>query len=127
VIAPAKPGAYKDVKNPGVAEIDPYNAADSSKQKPTDVQADVAWHVHPGATETVTSAGGQSQTSTSMSTTIGGSVKQQTFSFTQPPSAVDIQNASAKLNIVVGARDKQVYVFDQSGVTCKESLKDFNK
>lgn len=127
VIAPAKSGPYKDVKNPGTAEIDPYNAADSSKQKPNDTQADLAWHVHPAATETVTSAGGQSQTSMGQSTTMGGSVKQQTFSFTQPPSDHDIQNAGAKLNIVVGARDKQVYVYDNSGVTCQESLKEFNK
>jgi len=40
VVAPAKPGAVKDVKTKGPAEIDPYDAADKSKQKPGNVHAD---------------------------------------------------------------------------------------
>jgi len=122
VIAPAEPGKFKDVTQPGAAQVDPYKAADPAKQKPGDVQADVAWHVHPSATSetTTTNANGQTVVTTS--------------SFNQPPSSNqtgggDIQNAAPAptVNIVVGAGDKTVYVYDSKGCTCKESLKDFNK
>jgi hypothetical protein len=33
-VAPAVPGAYKDVKQPGVVEIDPNKAAHPAQQKP---------------------------------------------------------------------------------------------
>ena len=123
-VAPAQPGAYKDVKQPGVAEISPLKAADPSKQKPDDVKADVEWHVHPSGQVTETT-GSQSTPGTVV---FGGTVSTTTYRFNQPPSAVDIQNAGgANLDIVVGARDKTVYVYDSSGCTCKESLKDFNK
>jgi RHS repeat-associated protein len=117
VIAPAQPGAYHDVTVPGVAQIDPYKAADPALQKPGEVQADTEWHVHPSATADTTSTNDAGQTVTTPHV------------FNQPPSGVDIQNASPAptVNIVVGARDKTVYVYTNQGCTCKESLKDFNK
>jgi hypothetical protein len=124
VVAPAQPGKYQDVKTPGEAKIDPFKAADSSKQKPGDVKADVEWHVHPSASITDTT-GPQSAPGTVV---FGGTTTTTTYQFNQPPSGVDIQGAgAANLSIVVGARDKTVYVYDSSGCTCKESLKDFNK
>jgi RHS repeat-associated protein len=124
-VAPAVPGAYKDVKQPGVVEIDPNKAANPAQQKPGDVQADVVWHVHPGAQVTETT-GSQSAPGTVV---FGGSVTTTTYNFVQPPSAVDMGSAgpAPTLNLVIGARDKTVYVFGSSGVTCQESLKDFNK
>jgi RHS repeat-associated protein len=123
-VAPAQSGAYKDVKQPGVAEMDPLKAANPSQQKPDDVKADVEWHVHPSAQATDTT---ESQSAPG-AVVFGGTVSTTTYQFNQPPSGVDIENAGgADLNIVVGARDKTVYVYDGSGCTCKESLKDFNK
>lgn len=54
---------------------------------------------------------------------------QTTSSFVQPPSAVDIQNASPSptINIVVGTGNKTVYVYTGAGCTYHESLKEFNK
>ncbi|MGA3024603.1 MAG: RHS repeat-associated core domain-containing protein [Bryobacteraceae bacterium] len=116
-VAPAAPGAFKDVKEPGKAEINPNKAADPALQKPGDVTADVAWHVHPSATADTTSTNAQGQT-----------VLTHSF-FKQPPSPGDIQGAfpAPTTNIVVGARDQKVYVYTGEGPTCKESLKDFNK
>ena len=116
-IAPAEPGAFKDVTTPGDAQIQPYKAADPSKQKPGEVQADAEWHVHPSASVTKTS------------TNAAGQTVQTTSTFNQAPSSRDIQQATPAptINIVVGARDKTVYVYTQKGCTCKESLKDFNK
>jgi RHS repeat-associated protein len=117
VQAPATPGAYKDVTTPGPATSDPYKTADPSKAKPGDVQADVDYHTHPNGTATTTSLNPSGQT------------VQTTSSFNQPPSAVDIQNASPAptLNIVVGTGNNTVYFYTGAGTTCTESLKDFYK
>lgn len=123
-VAPATPGAYKDVKQPGVAEIDPYKAADPALQKPGNVQASVDWHAHPSA-EVVETSGAKSEPGTVV---FGGTVKTQTSNFTQPPSPADRNAANpGTLHVVIGARDKTVYVYNSSGVVCKESLKEFNK
>ena len=112
------------MKQQGTVEIDPFKAANPAQQKPGDVQADVEFHVHPSA-EVIETTGPQQGGGT---TTIGGTVTTTTSNFKQPPSPVDIQNATpGTLNLVIGARDKTVYVYDSSGCTCKESLKDFNK
>lgn len=60
---------------------------------------------------------------------IGGTTKTDTSFFIQSPSNADIQNATPAptINIVVGAQNKTVYVYDNKGCTCQESLKDFNK
>ena len=125
VVAPAQPGKYQDVKVPGEAKIDPFKAADPSLQKPGDVIADVEWHVHPSASVTETT-GSQSAPGTVV---LGGTTTTKTYSFNQFPSPdADIPNAgAAKLSIVVGARDKTVYVYNTSGIVCTESLRDFNK
>lgn len=83
------------------------------------------WHVHPSG-EITDTTGPQQGGGT---TTIGGTVMTQTYNFNQPPSAMDISIAqpSPAINIVAGARDKTIYVYDSSGCTCKESFKDFNK
>jgi RHS repeat-associated protein len=99
--------------------MDPLKAANPSQQKPDDVKADVAFHVHPSAQVTDTT-GAQSAPGTVV---FGGTVNTTTYNFVQAPSAVDIGNAGeANLNIVVGARDKTVYVYDkemrgQTGLT----------
>ena len=117
VQAPAQPGPYKDPTTPGPATSDPYKTADPSKAKPVDVQADVAYHTHPNGTETTTSLNPQGQT-----------VVNTSF-FVQPPSAVDIQNASPAptINLVVGTGNNTVYFYTGAGTTCTESLKDFYK
>ena len=116
--APAQPGPYKDVNTPGPATSDPYKTANPANAKPGDVQADVSYHTHPSATGTETTT-----------TNAAGQTVVNTPVFNQPPSPVDIQNASPSptINIVVGTRDKTVYVYTDKGCTCKESLKDFNK
>jgi len=123
-IAPAEPGKAGDVTKPGKVEIDPFKAAAPSKQKPGDVQADVDWHVHPRALVETSSTN-----STPGTVVFGGTTKTETSFFIQRPSPEDIQAASPAptLNLVIGARDNTVYVYDSSGVTCQESLKDFNK
>jgi hypothetical protein len=115
--APAVPGPGKDVTTPGPATSDPYKTADPSKANPGDVQADVSYHTHPSATATTTTTNAQ------------GQPVQTTSSFAQPPSDVDIQNASPSptINIVVETGNKTVYVYTGAGCTFHESLKDFNK
>jgi RHS repeat-associated protein len=125
-VAPAEPGKAKDVTTPGHPEIDPYKAADPSKAKPGDVQADVVWHVHPSAVVETSTPNTKASPGT---TVIGGTTTVETSFFIQTPSPVDIQNATPAptVNIVVGAQNKTVYVYDSKGCTCQESLKDFNK
>jgi hypothetical protein len=98
-VAPAVPGAMpKPGENP---HIDPGK---SVKPVPSDSVKSVGgfWHVHPGR---------------------GGGA-----GFVQPPSAVDIKAATAPINIVIGAGNKQVYFYNSSGVIGSPmSLKDFMK
>lgn len=130
VVAPSQPGTAKDVTSPGHAEIDPYKAADSSKQIPGDVQADVVWHVHPSALIETSESSSAAAPGT---TVIGGTTTTHSFFFVQTPSDVDIRGAipAPTVNIVVGARSKMLYIFDDKSTTkrctCQESLKDFNK
>lgn len=77
-IAPAVPGKAGDVTKPGKVEIDPFKAADPSKQKPGDVQADVDWHVHPGALVQTSSTD-----STPGAIVFGGTTKTDTSFFIQ--------------------------------------------
>jgi RHS repeat-associated protein len=116
LVVPADPGKFKDVNSPGNVSIDPLKAADPSQQGKVQVPPDVMWHVHPAADNTT------------ISTNPGTGVTTSTeHSFAQAPSPGDIRNAVGKLNLVVGARDKTVYVYNTSGSVCQESLKDFNK
>jgi hypothetical protein len=59
-------------------------------------------------------------------TVIGGTTTTTTGSFNQPPSGRDIGNAmSGQTHIVVGARDKKVYVYGTAGVRATFPLKQF--
>lgn len=99
IVSPAKPGPYSS-PNDKTAHIDPGNAVNPSLNNSL-VSVGGTWHVHPRG------GGGQS--------------------FVQPPSAVDMRNAVAPINIVVGAGNKRVYFYDSSGVIRQMSLKQFMK
>ena len=69
------------------------------------------WHVHPSG-EIAQEKGNLRTTKT----------------FNQPPSDTDIKEAGFGVNIVVGARDKKVYFYDNLGIIGKPiKLKDFLK
>src|SRR6266566_2513016 len=56
----------------------------------------------------------------------GGTTTTTTYSFKQPPSGRDMANAlSGTTNIVVGARDKKVYIYDSGGTRATFPLKQF--
>jgi len=105
IVQPAQPGAYSDPSKDKLATMDTgksVNPVPSNSVK----SVENTYHIHPG-----------------------GSVQKgdKTYFFNQPPSAEDISGASAGLNIVVGARDKQVYFYNSSGNLGEMSLKDFMK
>ena len=53
-------------------------------------------------------------------------IARETSFFKQEPSGGDIQNATLKINIVVGAGDKRVYFYNKSGLIGQPiKLKDF--
>lgn len=57
---------------------------------------------------------------------IGGTTTTATYSFKQPPSGRDIGNAlPGTTNIVVGARDKKVYIYGGGGTRATFPLKQF--
>ncbi len=116
IVVPAEPGKFKDVKNQGNVSMNPFKAADPSQQGKVQEPPDVEWHVHPAATNTTMTVDAAT-----------GTTKLTTAAFTQAPSPGDILNSTGRLNLVVGARDKTVYVYNTSGPVCQESLKDFNK
>jgi hypothetical protein len=98
VVVPAKPGP---AEKPGEKEvhIDPGNSKDPSL-KDNLKSVDGAWHVHPKG---------------------HGDVQ-----FVQPPSKADKDAAlTTGTNIVVGAADKKVYFYNNSGGVGEMSLKDF--
>ena len=79
-------------------------------------------HVHPKGEISVTT-GPESKPGV---TVIGGTTTTQTSSFKQPPSGRDIGNAlPGTTNIVVGARDKKVYIYDSGGTRATFPLKQF--
>jgi hypothetical protein len=120
------PGLAKDVTTRGKVEMDPFKAANPSLQKPGDVHADVDWHIHPGAVVETSTSNSNAPAGTVV---FGGTTTVEKSFFIQSPSPADIQGAAPAPtpNIVVGAQNKTVYVYDSKGCTCQESLKDFNK
>jgi|GEM_PF-5829156 len=84
-------------------------------------------HVHPSGEIT----NDPSRARSGLGQTIGGTIA--TSNFVQKPSAVDIGNVSSVTNIVVGARDKNVYFYAASGnrtdcnCIAKMSLSNFKK
>ncbi len=98
IVSPAKPGP---TAKPGDKEVhmEVGNAVNPSLNQQMIPQGE--WHVHPQG------RGGRS--------------------FVQPPSDVDKANAVFKVNIVVGAGNKRVYIYNGSGVVREMSLKQFLK
>ena len=109
-VHPAVPGA---AYSPGASSVD-INLSNLVKpiDSNTTASVDIKWHIHP-AGETVTT------------TKIKGGTRTDTFNFAQPPSDRDKENAFHPINIVVGARDKTVYFYDQKGVTGTIPLSEF--
>ena len=110
VPVPAVPGPVGDPRTQkgDAAHIDPTNSADPSL-KNTLATVDLQWHVHPSG-----------------SITKGDFYSSSVSSFVQPPSPGDLRNANFRINIVVGAADKQVYFYNHQGLIGKPmKLKDF--
>jgi hypothetical protein len=120
-VVDAAPGAYSDLKSATQATVSLGRAANPAQQGIiTTLEGDA--HVHPKG-EIVTSP--QSGAGTIV---IGGTTT--TRNFVQPPSAVDISNAAAHpgtTHVVVGARDKKVYIYDGTGVRATFPLKQFRE
>jgi len=109
-VHPAVPGA---AYSPGASSVD-INLSNLVKpiDSNTTASVDIKWHIHP-AGETITT------------TKIKGGTRTDTFNFAQPPSERDKENAFHPINIVVGARDKTVYFYDQKGITGTIPLSEF--
>jgi hypothetical protein len=109
VSVPAKPGAANPAIKDG-ARIAPSNAVNPTL-KDDMIDLGGTWHVHPSGE--ITSG--------------KGNVRRTEF-FKQPPSAKDIEEAGAGINIVITSNDKEVYFYNGSGVIGKPiKLKDFLK
>jgi hypothetical protein len=111
----ASPGAYSDPRVPGgTASIDPTNPANPAERGIlTGVSG--TFHAHPKGEITETSPSSNTAPGTVV---IGGTTTTRTFNFNQPPSAVDISNAQrlgTRYNVVLGARDKKVYLYNGTG------------
>jgi hypothetical protein len=106
---PAKPGRA-NLAIEGGADVSPSDAIDPGA-KSGNFALGGTWHVHPQGT--VTEQEGNVRT---------------TKTFSQPPSAKDLKEAGAGINIVIGAGSKKVYFYDSSGVIGHPmKLKDFLK
>jgi hypothetical protein len=109
VPVPAKPGPANP-KIEGGAHVVPSDAVNPSL-KDNAVDLGGTWHVHPSGTLTEEKGNARN-----------------TKNFNQPPSAKDIKEAGSGMNIVVGARDKMMYFYNNSGLIAKPmKLKDFLK
>lgn len=104
-VAPAVPGPYSNPADKNKPSMDPSVSVNPS-QKQNWQSFDGTWHVHPAGT--VVDANG-------------------THSFKQVSSPVDRKNATTGINIVVGAKDRQVYFFNNSREIGHISLKQFMK
>ncbi|MBI1764493.1 MAG: carbohydrate-binding protein [Acidobacteria bacterium] len=100
-VVPAKAGSVSNPQKDSTATIktgDPANSADAGRI----VNLQGTFHIHPKGEVVIGPGPG----------VIGGTTT--TYNFNQPPSSVDIGNATTN-NIVVGARDKTVYFYNNSG------------
>jgi RHS repeat-associated protein len=110
---PAAAGPVSNPQTDAVATIQtgvPANPADAGRI----VTLQGTFHVHPKGEVVVGPGPG----------VIGGTTT--TYGFNQPPSQVDINNATTN-NIVVGARNKTVYFYNSSGVRGTFPLNQFLK
>lgn len=107
VVSPAQSGPYSDVKVPGgTATVDLGKPANPELLNKI-VKFEGEYHIHPKG-EIVETSGN----------------KQTTYNFVQPPSKADHSAALAPTNLVVGARDKKVYFYNQETTTSTQKLKD---
>jgi RHS repeat-associated protein len=120
-IIPAAPGAVSNPQTDDHAQITLSNFANAANNGAL-VSVDGTSHVHPRGEISVTT-GPESKPGV---TVMGGTTTTNTYSFKQPPSGRDIGNAiSGQTNIVVGARDKKVYIYDSGGTRATFPLKQF--
>ncbi|GIU81251.1 MAG: RHS repeat-associated core domain-containing protein [Acidobacteria bacterium] len=118
-IVVAASGPYSDPRTADEASIDTTIPA-NPKEEGILANITVMVHVHPKG-EIVT--GSNSSLGT---VTIGGS--QKVISFRQEPSAIDLKIAAAlpnTMHIVVGARNKTVYIYDGTGIRATFPLEKF--
>jgi RHS repeat-associated protein len=132
IAVPAVAGTYSDPKVPGgSATVDPTHSANPALAKSlTSVSG--TYHIHPSGEITVTN---QPNTSTTSGTVFGGPpIKQNTYNFIQPASAVDkatfpvfAQQGFGNTHIVVGARSKQVEIYNGGALQATMKLNSFLK
>ena len=80
-------------------------------------------HIHPKGEISVTTG---PEAKPGVTVVMGGTTTTTTYRFNQPPSGRDMANAlSGTTNIVVGARDKKVYIYDSGGTRATFPLKQF--
>jgi RHS repeat-associated protein len=110
VVVPAAAGAADPTITQGHVSIAigvPANPADAGRI----MTPQGGFHVHPrGQIETFSGP-------TSPDTIFGGTTTVDIRNFVQTPSARDLANAAYPVNIVVGARNRTVYFYYQSGTT----------
>jgi hypothetical protein len=108
---PSKPGPVSDPLVNSHAQVTPSDFANSADNGVLQ-NVDLIAHIHPKGTREVRSRPNNSVGQT----TIGGSETVTRGEFVQRPSQTDINNAlPGATNIVVGARDKTVYFYRNSG------------
>jgi RHS repeat-associated protein len=127
IIAPAVPGSAVELARDSKAESNPFNTADPNLRitaEMKDVQVDVVWHTHPDYLLNIGLGGDM------LTTTYGGPPTEKRV-FNPEPSDVDKQHAfspSTTLNLMISTSEgNRVYLFNNEGVVCKESWKDFIK
>lgn len=124
-VVPAAAGAYSNPQANTEASIDvfkPANPADAG----TVPKADGTFHVHPKGNIEITS-GPENKPGVIV---MGGNTTTTTYGFMQPPSPRDISNAAARgigTNVVIGASDKKVYIYNGSGTRATMKLDTFLK
>ncbi len=101
VISPDLPGPTV-IPGPDVTKAESGGGAVNQELQDSIANPIVEWHVHPSGV-----ANG--------------------YGFIQEPSPHDTDTAHPWINIVVGARDKQVYFYGTSGIIGQTSLKEFMK
>lgn len=111
----APDGDYSDPRIPG---------GTATISLPSDVDGKA--HIHPSGEIVRTESSGANNSGGGV-TVIGGSTKTTTSNFEQPPSKVDLQNASRGTNIVVGAGNKTVYFYNSGEIITTMKLNNFLK
>jgi RHS repeat-associated protein len=120
-VIPAAAGAVSNPQTDAHAQITLSNFANSANNGALVSVAGTA-HIHPKGEISVTT-GPEAKPGVMV---IGGTTTTTTYNFKQPPSPRDIENAlPGTTNIVVGARDKKVYIYGGGGTRATFPLKQF--